>query len=76
MLTKIGEKPWWWMLLVLIPIVDIVILIVLSRSIAERFGKDPGFGVGHALLTPIFWMILGLGDAQYRGSNPAAPATC
>ncbi len=64
-MTKIGGKPGWWVILMLIPIVNIVILIMLCMEIAQRFGKSSGFGVGMALLSPIFWPILGFGDAQY-----------
>jgi hypothetical protein len=68
-MTKIGGKPGWWVILMLIPIVNIVILIMLCIEIAQRFGKSSGFGVGMALLSPIFWPILGFGDAQYKNNG-------
>lgn len=68
-MLEIAKRPLWWILLILIPIVNIVILIIMSIDIAKNFGKDTGFGVGLALLGFIFWPILGFGDAQYIGGN-------
>lgn len=68
-MTKIGGKPGWWVLLMLIPFINIIIFIMLCIEIAQKFGKGAGFGVGLALLGPIFWPILGFGDAQYMHSE-------
>jgi len=70
-LTKIAGRPWWWLLLLLIPIVSIVIAIIIALDIAKSFGKSPLFGVGLALLSPIFYPILGFGPAQYQGPSAA-----
>jgi len=67
---KIVGRPWWWILLMLIPLVNFIILIILCIDIAKSFGKGAGFGIGLALLGIIFWPILGFGSAQYQG--PAA----
>jgi hypothetical protein len=68
---KIVGRPWWWILLMLIPFVNFIILIILSIDTAKSFGKGAGFGIGLALLGIIFWPILGFGSAQYQGA--AAP---
>ncbi len=69
-LCKIAGRPWWWLLLMFIPIVSIVVYAILSIDVAKSFGKGAGFGVGLWLLAPIFYPILGFGSAQYQG--PAA----
>jgi len=69
---KIVGRPWWWILLMLIPFVNFIVAIVLSIDLAKSFGKGAGFGIGLALLGIIFWPILGFGSAQYQG--PAAVA--
>ena len=66
-LTKIAGRPGWWLLLYLVPIVSLVIAIIMSIDVAKAFGKGTGFGVGLALLAPIFYCILGFGDATYKG---------
>lgn len=68
-MAKIAGKPGWWVLLMLIPVVGIIIFIIICIEIAKRFGKSSGFGVGMALLSPIFWPILGFGDAQYMNAG-------
>jgi hypothetical protein len=67
---KIVGRPWWWIILMLIPLVNFIICIILCIDLAKSFGKGVGFGLGLALLGIIFFPILGFGSAQYQG--PAA----
>lgn len=69
-LLKIAGRPGWWLLLYLIPLVNFVIAILVGIDVAKSFGKGAGFGLGLALLAPIFYPILGFGSATYVG--PAA----
>jgi len=62
---KIGGKPGWWLVLMLIPFVNLIVAVVASVAVAERFGKSQGFGVGIALLGFIFYPILGFGGSKY-----------
>src|SRR3989440_8724987 len=71
---KIVGRPWWWILLMLIPFVNFIILIILCIDMAKSFGKGAGFGIGLAFLGIIFWPILGFGSAQYQGPAVAQPA--
>jgi Family of unknown function (DUF5684) len=67
---KIAGRPGWWLVLLLIPIVNIVIWFVVAIDLARSFRQGTGFGIGLALLSFIFAPILGFGDATYAG--PAA----
>jgi len=71
-ITKIAGRPWWWLLLMLIPFVGLVVAIVVMFDVAKAFGKGAGFGVGLALLGFVFFPILGFGDAQYQGTPELA----
>ncbi|MEZ5012965.1 MAG: DUF5684 domain-containing protein [Chitinophagales bacterium] len=73
-MLEIAKKPVWWIILLIIPIVNIIILIIVDIAIAKNFGKSEGFGVGLALLSFIFWPILGFGDAQYMGGGTQSDA--
>ena len=64
-MTQIAGKPAWWIVLFFIPIANLIAAILIFVSIAQKFGKGAGFGVGMALLGFIFIPILGFGDAQY-----------
>lgn len=64
-LLKIAARPWWWLLLFLVPLVNIVIAVVVAIDVAKAFGKGAGFGIGLALLGFIFYPILGFGAATY-----------
>lgn len=74
-LLQITGKPLWWIVLFFIPIANLVAIILVSLTLAEKFGKGAGFGVGLAFLGFIFFPILGFSDAQYQGGTaPAATA--
>jgi uncharacterized protein DUF5684 len=66
-LLTIARKPLWWVLLMLIPLVNIVIAIIVAIEVAKNFGKSSGFGLGLALLPFIFYPMLAWSDAQYAG---------
>jgi len=68
-LCKIAGRPGWWVLLMLIPFVNVIIMIVLCIDVAKSFGNGVGFGLGMAFLGFIFWPILGFGSAQYQGPS-------
>jgi len=65
LMCKVAGRPGWWLILFLIPFVNIVIAIIVGIDIAKAFAKSTGFGVGLALLAFIFAPILGFGDATY-----------
>lgn len=69
MVIKIAGKPWWFILMMLIPIVNIVIYIIILNGLSKSFGKDEAFTVGLFFLRFIFLPILGFGKAQYSGDK-------
>jgi len=66
---EIAKKPGWWVILLLVPIVNLIILIMILNGISKNFGKDTGFTVGLVFLRQIFFAILGYGDAVYLGKQ-------
>jgi hypothetical protein len=71
-LLRIVGRPWWWLLLMFIPLVNIVVAIVVYIDLAKSFGKGVGFALGLVFLSFIFFPILAFGSARYIG--PAAQA--
>ena len=71
-ILKIVGRETWWVILMLIPIVSFIVWIVVAIDLAKSFGRGTGFGVGLALLSPIFSLMLGFGSDTYKG--PAAKA--
>jgi hypothetical protein len=72
-MCKVAGRPGWWLLLFLIPIVNVIIAIIVNVDISKRFGKGVGFALGMIFLPFIFWPILGFGSAQYQGGPPSIP---
>lgn len=74
-LLQIVGKPVWWIILLIIPLVNIVIFAIVSMELAVCFGKSKGWGFGLLfLLGFIGYPLLGFGDATFNASSsPAQP---
>lgn len=67
-MLQIAKKPIWWLVLFIIPIVNIVFMIMMLNGISKQFGKSEGFTVGLVFLGGIFWAVLGYDDTtKYEG---------
>ncbi len=66
---KIAGKPWWYILLMLIPFVNLIIYIIILNGLAKNFGKGTGFTVGLFFFRFIFIPILGFGKSEYTGDK-------
>ena len=55
---------------ILAAIILIYYKILTSMGISKSFGKDKSFTVGLAFIPTLYYMILGYGDAQYKGPKP------
>jgi len=66
-LLQIAGKPWWWILLFLIPIVNLVVIFLVDLEISKKFGNGAPFAIGLFFLPFIFYCILGFGSARYQG---------
>lgn len=72
-IIELAKKPVWWIILYLIPIVNLVVAIIILNSLAKSFGKGVGFTLGLVFLPFIFWPMLGFGSAQYQGTPTPEP---
>lgn len=68
-LLKISGKPIWWLVLMIIPFVNIIASLLVLLALAKNFGKSTAFGLGLFFLGFIFFPILGFGGARYQGSS-------
>jgi hypothetical protein len=65
-LLEIVGKPIWWIILMLIPLVNLIVYIIILVELAKRFGKGVGFAIGLLIFPFICFPILGFGSAQYH----------
>lgn len=68
LLLKIGGNPWWYLLLMLIPLVNILVIAKMSIDVAKGFDQGLGFGLALWLLPFVFFPLLGFGDYEYVGA--------
>ena len=77
-LLRIVGRPAWWIVLLLIPIVNVIFSIVVLYDLSKSFGHDVGYTIGLVLLPFVFIIILGFGPDPYLGPGgkrgPQAPA--
>ncbi len=74
LMLKIADKPGWWLLLLLIPIVNIIITIIVWMVMAEKVNKPSWMGV--LIIVPFvnFFIpgILAWADSSSMSSNNTA----
>jgi len=58
LLCKIADKPGWWVILFLIPLVNIVISIIVWMRIAEKMGKPSWLGILW-IIPPVGLIVVG-----------------
>jgi len=66
-LLEIVGKPVWWIILFIIPLVNIVIIIMVIHRLSRSFGKDIGMTLLLLLIPIIGYPMLAFGDAKYVG---------
>jgi hypothetical protein len=64
---KVIGRPGWWLLLFLVPILNIVIFIIVLNDLSKSFGHGVGFTLGLIFLSLIFLYILAFGSSTYHG---------
>ena len=68
-LLDIADKPTWFIILFVIPVINFVAAAVVFIDVAKNFKKGPGYGIGLTILPFLFWPLLGFGDAKYVGDT-------
>lgn len=65
---RILKRPWWYLLLFLIPGINLLVWMVLRFELGRVFGKGILFSLFWLIVFPIFgWVWLGFGDDAYSG---------
>ncbi len=70
-LLEIAGRPWWWVLLQLVPIFGLWVTIVSMLDFAKSYGKSTGWGV-FLILVPIIALPMLAFSRDTRYVGPAA----
>ncbi len=71
-MLKVIGRPGWWLLLFLVPLLNIVIIIIVWNDLSKSFGHGVGFTIGLIFLSWIFLYVLAFGSSTYRGPAGAS----
>ncbi len=72
-LLQIVGRPGWWLILFFIPFVNFFVALLVSIDLAKSFDKSAAWGVIMLfILNAIGYLILGFGDARYKGPSVAS----
>jgi hypothetical protein len=64
---KVVNRPWWWLLLFLIPLVDIVLLFIVMFDLGKSFGKGGAWSFFLLIVLSIIgYLILAFGKSEYK----------
>jgi len=67
-LLKIAGRPGWWLLLFMIPFVNLAIALIVAIDVAKAFGQSAVFGIVLLLLLGgVGYLVLGFGNYRYLG---------
>ena len=68
LLLKIGGNQWWWLLVMLVPLVNLYAAYRMYAGVSRAFGQGIGFALGLWFLGFVFFPLLGFGDYRYQGT--------
>ena len=67
--VEIINKPMWWVVMLLIPGINIIWMIWTWNLLVKKFGKTESFTVGVILLSFVFIPILGFGKSKFNNKS-------
>jgi hypothetical protein len=68
-LLEIINKPVWWIILLLIPFVNLIFMIIVTHQLSVSFGQGVGTTLLLIFLPFIGYPMLAFGSAQYVGTG-------
>lgn len=72
MLFRIAGRNGWWMLGLLVPLLNIVVAVMLALDLAKHFGKSTMFAIFGLIIFPFVGsLMLAFGEAKYIGPKHA-----
>jgi hypothetical protein len=74
-LVKISGNAGWWTILFFIPVLNFLATLKISINLAGKFDRGILFGLGLAILSFIFFPILGFGNYQYQDATRRTNST-
>lgn len=65
-MLQIAKRPLWWLVLLIVPVVNVVVLVIVLNDISKAFGHGFGMTLLLIFLTPIGYLLIGFGASEYQ----------
>jgi hypothetical protein len=72
-LMRVARRPWWWALVLFVPLVDVAVWTVVCLDVAEGFGHGIPLAVGLVFVPLVFATWLWLGPSAFAGPVRTGP---
>lgn len=66
LMFKIGDKPWYWLLGLMVPFVNLYVLLKSQYDAAKNFGIG-STAIVFALFAPVSYVVTAFGSYEYKG---------
>lgn len=72
-ITKIAKLAWWYLILLIIPIVNLFVILKININVSKNFriSSPFAFAIGLTFLSFIFYPILGFGNYSFIEEDEA-----
>lgn len=69
MILRVAQRPWWWLLFLIVPFVNLIMIVKVLDDVGQKFGKGLLTTIGLVFLPFITWSVLGFGSAEYQARS-------
>lgn len=72
LMIKVADKPWYWILLFLIPVVNVILYLYVQWEVGDRFRLGLIGKLLFMLLAPLSYVATGFGSYTYKSKTGSA----
>jgi hypothetical protein len=69
LMIKVADKPWYWILLFLIPVVNVILYLYIQWEVGDKFGFGVLGKLVFMILAPLSYVATGFGSYTYKSKT-------
>jgi hypothetical protein len=72
LMIKVADKPWYWLLLFFIPVLNVILYLYVQWEVGEKFGLGVIGKLIFMILAPLSYVATGFGSYTYKSKTGSA----